>query len=899
LPERFRTAKEKDVRAFLPSRGWIGKVAAVRTAAVLSAVSTGAPLRTALSGTMRIPVIGGLYSDFSGQPQDLARLQTELFDGPWPTGTMSEYFSEASAGLFDVTGDVYGWINLDNTEIWYTWESNGLDYYSAHTDVFIEEVVSAVDDQVDFGIYDNDGPDGIPNSGDDDGYVDVLMLVHPTIGAECYSSIYHMWSHSGQYSLWDDVIGGPLETNDPAAGGGVILIDDYIMAPTVSCGSGLIEIGVFCHELGHAIGLPDLYDYNGGSYGIGYWGLMGSGNWNTPESPAHPCGWSKEQLGWVTVTDIGWRSVQRALPPVIQSDEVIRLVTPVRRFRLTTPQAAPMGQGLVCGYDTVEADYRGWPRGAGYGNLWNESMSRSFVFDGTLPVMLDYHIETDIEDDYDFAYMILMSPYGSAAETLAVYTGINAFSPVSIDLGAYLQDPVFDEGYVISFAFASDFNFSDEDGRYDSAPSRALLIDDIRVQGGGEDYFTDFEEDAGGWRDTSPPTEYFLVENRTRIGFDAHLPGEGLLIWHAESSTANSYLGNSGGTTNTQTRGLVLEEADGNYDLISPGGNPGDSGDPWQGSTANRNFASSTVPSSQDNSGNDTPVSVTGISNGSGLFAAGMPAPAVTSIDPTDIVKAAADTVYFEIRGSGILYGAQCSMTKAGQEVHSDSVYWLGENRIIARFGVNGLYAGEWDVIITSGDGQQSLLESGLTVRSAIVAADVETGLSYLMPVWLVSPIGGLIGSLVSRSEDGGPFVQLGDTLKSETGGFEYVDESVVSGIVYRYSVKVIYESVEEEFAFSGEYSIKEHGFHVIGNFPNPFSESTKIVFFTPDRRTVRIRFYDVSGRLVDDLGEVLYGRGTQEVIWDPEPGRIASGVYFCAVAAGHGSTTMKIVLIR
>ena len=184
-------------------------------------------------------------------------------------------------------------------------------------------------------------------------------------------------------------------------------------------------------------------------------------------------------------------------------------------------------------------------------------------------------------------------------------------------------------------------------------------------------------------------------------------------------------------------------------------------------------------------------------------------------------------------------------------------------------------------------------------VQSTIIAADVEIGLSYIRPIWLVSPVDGLVGSLVYRSDDGGPFEQLGDTLRSETGGFEYVDDSVVSGIIYRYSVKVIYESIEEEYVFSGEYSIEDRGFHVIGNYPNPFSESTKIVFFLPDRRTVQIRFYDVSGRLVDDLGAVPYERGTHEITWDPEPGRIASGVYFCSVAAGHGTTTMKIVLIR
>ena len=38
---------------------------------------------------------------------------------------------------------------------------------------------------IDWGLYDNDGPDGMPNSGDDDGFVDVLSVLHPQRGGEC------------------------------------------------------------------------------------------------------------------------------------------------------------------------------------------------------------------------------------------------------------------------------------------------------------------------------------------------------------------------------------------------------------------------------------------------------------------------------------------------------------------------------------------------------------------------------------------------------------------------------------------------------------------------------------------------------------------------------------------
>ncbi len=116
FPEGFRAAKDKDPRAFLPGRGWIDRAASVR-AASMAAFSTGTPSGAALAGTMRIPVIGGLYSNYVGHPvQNLPLLQVELFDGPWATGTMGEYFFEASRGLFNVTGFVYGWVDLANNE---------------------------------------------------------------------------------------------------------------------------------------------------------------------------------------------------------------------------------------------------------------------------------------------------------------------------------------------------------------------------------------------------------------------------------------------------------------------------------------------------------------------------------------------------------------------------------------------------------------------------------------------------------------------------------------------------------------------------------------------------------------------------------------------------------------
>ena len=59
-------------------------------------------------------------------------------------------------------------------------------------------------------------------------------------------------------------------------------------------------IGVFCHEYGHALGLPDLYDTTIASQGVGKWSLMGAGTWNgvkrAGDCPAHLDAWSKIKL---------------------------------------------------------------------------------------------------------------------------------------------------------------------------------------------------------------------------------------------------------------------------------------------------------------------------------------------------------------------------------------------------------------------------------------------------------------------------------------------------------------------------------------------------------------------------------------------------------------------------
>jgi len=114
-----------------------------------------------------IPVLCVQYSDVEAE-WEIPTMQQKLF-GEWPTGTMTDYYNEVSYGQFYATGQVYGWYQATGNSQYYFRDNN-------HTGELLRDLFMAADDSVDFGLYDNDGPDGLPNSGDDDGFVDVIAV---------------------------------------------------------------------------------------------------------------------------------------------------------------------------------------------------------------------------------------------------------------------------------------------------------------------------------------------------------------------------------------------------------------------------------------------------------------------------------------------------------------------------------------------------------------------------------------------------------------------------------------------------------------------------------------------------------------------------------------------------
>lgn len=330
----------------------------------------------AITGIKEFPVFPILFTNSGPAPYPRSTLEQQLTTGPWTTGTLRQYYREVSYGLFDAVAVVSNWTTMPGDDVLFEGNNNGLGPSGGGVlGLGLHAVLEANDDAIDFGRFDNDGPDGIPNSGDDDGFVDFVTFIHPEMGGECAGGNSNIWSHAWFLSNWNFV--GQYVTNDASQHPifNRIRIDRYFIAAGTDCnGSMPAGIATTAHELGHALGIKDLYDTvpagaGSDSEGIGNWGLMGAAGTNSA-SPNHMTAWSKERLGWLSYFDV-FADTWLCLPPVETEPAAVRLWT-------NGDQASPE-------YFVVEN---------------RQALGFDQFVDGTGLVI--YHVDEDIYDLLDF-----------------------------------------------------------------------------------------------------------------------------------------------------------------------------------------------------------------------------------------------------------------------------------------------------------------------------------------------------------------------------------------------------------------------------------------------------------------------------------------------------------------
>jgi immune inhibitor A len=220
-----------------------------------------------------------------------------VYHGQYRSGSLNDFFIENSYGTTDVTGGIAGnqWYMSNNA---YSHYYDGYYLLSNGYDLAVD-AISLVDATVDFQQFDTNN----------DGHIDGAFIIHAGPGAEDTGDTNHCWSHA--------IPSLDYVTNDGVIIDGATNVPEFNLV-TPALDTTLCCIGVMSHELGHIVGLPDLYDGSRNTWGVGYWSLMGYGAWgaggNTPWSPSHADAWCKTRVNWLSPTNITSNTYNLPIP---------------------------------------------------------------------------------------------------------------------------------------------------------------------------------------------------------------------------------------------------------------------------------------------------------------------------------------------------------------------------------------------------------------------------------------------------------------------------------------------------------------------------------------------------------------------------------------------------------
>jgi immune inhibitor A len=446
-----------------------------------------------------------------------------LFNGSGES--MKSYYEALSNGQYSVTNEVQDWVQVPYNESYYG--DNAIEDFGG-TWAFIEDAgdawyakalaemgsAQAVDDYLaQFDVWDRNDWDNDGNFDEADGYIDHFQAVHAGQGEDAGGGAQGadaIWSHRWYVNGDDYGVTGPtVGATQNKAGGAQIgqskyWFGDYTTEPE---NGGL---GVFAHEFGHDLGLPDYYDTAGGENGTAFWTLMSSGSWLGHGAEANegigttPGLMGPEEklfLGWLDHSEVnaGQSGSYTLNPAQLQErgkDQAVKINLPEK---------------------TVETDYTTPTSGShawwtGSADDLNETLTTSVP--ATSRVTVTANAWHQIEAGYDFLYAEYSTDGG--ANWQRVGNPVDGSSGGKWTTLRYSYD---------AGGAASMFRF-----RYQTDGGVHLpgaFLDDISVNG----VVDNVESGPGSWTATgqwvindgtvskTSPT-YYLVENRDYVGYD-------------------------------------------------------------------------------------------------------------------------------------------------------------------------------------------------------------------------------------------------------------------------------------------------------------------------------------------------------------------------------------------
>ncbi|GAA3493035.1 immune inhibitor A [Streptomyces prasinosporus] len=510
----------------------------------------------------------------------------ELYFGDG-TDSMKTYYEKQSSGRYSIDGEVSDWVKVPYNEARYG--SNKCDpdncaWFAVQDGVtaWVEQQKAAgrTDAQIkaqlaEYDQWDRYDFDGDGDFNERDGYIDHFQIVHAGEdesaggGAQGEDAIWaHRW-----YAFGTDAGATGPEGNrlgGTQIGDSGIWVGDYTIQPE---NGGL---GVFAHEYGHDLGLPDHYDTNGGENSTGFWTLMSSGSWlGTGENeigdrPGDMTAWDKLQLGWLDydVAKAATKSKHKLGFAEYNTRNKQALVVELPKKAVSTEIVAP-AQGAT----------QWW---SGSGNDLKNTLTRSVDLTGKASASLTLDGWYEIEADYDYLYAEVSTDGGAnwtaldgtvdgrpiprdGSDKPALTGTVDGYKPLAYSLDAYAGQKV-----DLRFRYQTDGGLA----------MKGFAADRITVTADGAALFSDDAESADaawtadgfsrvGASFTRDYAQYYIAENRQYVSYDKTLKvgpynfgflttrpdwvehyayQNGLLIWKWDTSQADNNTSQHAGT---------------------------------------------------------------------------------------------------------------------------------------------------------------------------------------------------------------------------------------------------------------------------------------------------------------------------------------------------------------
>lgn len=213
----------------------------------------------------------------------------------------AQYFADQSNGAYRPQFDVFGPVDLSRNVSYYGTDKPGSEEGDDQhaTDAVVEACILANEQfTINWADYDSDK----------DGYVDFVYVIYAGKGQADGGAATTIWPHN--WSVESARQSGYCTYTATQCKVGGKKLDNYAMSSELS-GSALGGIGTLCHEFGHVMGLPDLYDTSYGSVYEGCktpndWDIMDGGSYNADgHCPPNYDPWEKDFFGWHTPINLG------------------------------------------------------------------------------------------------------------------------------------------------------------------------------------------------------------------------------------------------------------------------------------------------------------------------------------------------------------------------------------------------------------------------------------------------------------------------------------------------------------------------------------------------------------------------------------------------------------------